>query len=98
MTSWDKHFQEQVINKGEYEDNEIIVLTELFESLAQEIEEIDEGGQRINDEELIDAYFNIIWQYLAPEHYSIFQTIVSDMTKAAEEQEKAYHQRRSYPQ
>ena len=98
MTSWEKHFQEQVINKGEYEDDEIIVLTELFERLAQEIREVDEGGQRINDEELIDAYFNIIWQYLVPKHYSIFQRIVRDMTEAAEEQEKAYHQRRGYQQ
>ena len=97
MIEWTKHFQEQVINKGNFNSDEIFILTEMFDNLTFEVSSVDEDGQRHNDEEMIDAYFNVIWQYLAPENYSIFQRIVRDMTEEAEEQEKAYHQRRSYP-
>lgn len=96
MSSWEKHFQEQVINKGDYIAEDEFILTTMFENLVLEVQFVDEGGQLIQDEELIDAYYNVIWQYLTPSHYSIFQRIVADMVKEAEEQEKSYHQKRGY--
>lgn len=94
-TDWEKHFRQQVLING-YDDEDYQILNSLFSNLKDCIEETDEDGLLIGDDEMIDSFFYVIWYYLATSDYRMFQRIVTDMTAEAEEREKAHHQRKGY--
>lgn len=81
MDKWNKHFYEQLINKGNYEPVEQTIVEELTSMLVFMMTDKDEGGQLLWDEERINAYIHVIKDYLIPPHIDIFNKIVEDMKR-----------------
>lgn len=83
-TDWNKHFYQQVISKGNYDILDQTILEELFRMLVIEVMATDEDGEYDGDDDLTQAYYLVINEYLIPGHYSVVRKIIEDMEKQRE--------------